>query len=209
MNDAKNYVVRQACQGFYPGQGCRFPTPCNNVATVAGNNTQGFVDGPAASAQFGALGGVSFSGTYTYMCDSQNHVIRTLDTFANVSTFAGTGTAGFVNGYRTTAQFNCPTEVAWDSTGNMYVADAGNNVIRKVDTAGNVTTFAGTGVAGYADGPGGSAQFNMPCGIFFNPADNFLYVADSGNNLIRRIALVQRFISSLTYFLRQRGSASD
>lgn len=71
----------------------------------------------------------------------------------------------------------------------MYVADAGNNVIRRIDTAGNVTTFAGTGVQGYTDGPGSTAQFDMPCSIVFNPADNSLYVVDGLNSVIRKVTL--------------------
>lgn len=71
----------------------------------------------------------------------------------------------------------------------MYVTDVDNFVVRKIDTAGNVTTFAGTGQAGYVDGPGSQAQFDFPVGIVFNPADNYLYVADGQNNVIRRIDL--------------------
>jgi sugar lactone lactonase YvrE len=71
----------------------------------------------------------------------------------------------------------------------MYVTDTDNYVIRKIDTAGNVTTFAGTGQPGLVNGAGSQAQFRFPCGIVFNTADNYLYVADGHNNVIRRIDL--------------------
>jgi DNA-binding beta-propeller fold protein YncE len=119
------------------------------------------------------------------MVDTENHAIRVVG--SSVGTFAGTGSPGLVNGPVASAQFNFPTKLAKDSAGNVYVADAGNNVIRKIDTSGNVTTFAGSGVAGHADGTGGSAQFRLPSGIVYNSNDGALYVADAGNNLVRRI----------------------
>ncbi len=186
INDASNYVVRRFCKGQGP-----LPSSCSNVVeTAAGNHEKGYVNGPAASAQFAAVGGISRFGTSTYyIADVENHTIRLLDSSGNVSTFAGTGSPGFVNGFRTAAQFNVPAAVTWDSSGNLYIADSMNHVIRKVDTSGNVTTLAGTGQHGYVDGPGWQAQFNMPCGIAYNLADNFLYVADMMNNVIRRVDL--------------------
>jgi DNA-binding beta-propeller fold protein YncE len=108
---------------------------------------------------------------------------------ANVATYAGSGTRGLLNGYRTSAQFGAPVKAAWDASGNMYVTDTDNFVVRKIDAAGNVTTFAGTGQEGLVNGPGSQAQFRFPTGIVFNPADNYLYVADAHNNVIRRIDL--------------------
>ena len=92
-----------------------------------------------------------------------------------------------MNGYRLTAQFGAPVKATWDSNGNVYVTDSDNFAIRKIDTAGNVSTFAGTGQPGFVNGPGAQAQFRITTGILFNPADNCLYVADSENNVIRRI----------------------
>ena len=186
VGDSLNYVVRNICTGIlYSG------SSCSTVQTSAGNSTQGYLNGGSASAEFSYLAGISTSssGQY-YVADTGNSAVRVWDASANtVSTYAGTGTAGFVNGYRTSAQFAQPTRTALDTAGNVYIADAGNNVIRKIDTSGNVTTFAGSGTPGNADGNGSSAQFNMPCGIVYNPADNYLYVADSRNNAIRRIDL--------------------
>jgi DNA-binding beta-propeller fold protein YncE len=94
-----------------------------------------------------------------------------------------------VNGPDARAQFHFPTKLAKDSSGSTYVADAGNHVIRRIDSGGNVTTFAGYGVPGYADGTGASAQFRLPTGVVYNSNDNAFYVADSGNNRIRRITM--------------------
>ncbi len=187
VTDTDNYVVRMVCSGDPPDTGPCNTTNVDTVSTVAGNHIKGFLDGPSTSAEFGRLGAISQSSSF-FICDAENHSVRSWDR-ANVMTYAGTGSPGLVNGYRTSAQFNCPTQVTWDPNGNVYVADAGNNVIRKIDTAGNVSTFAGSGMPGYADGPGTSARFHMPCAIVFNPADNFLYVADTQNNVIRRIDL--------------------
>ena len=114
--------------------------------------------------------------------------LRTWDG-TSVATYAGTGSYGYVNGYRTSAKFNAPTKITKDNSGIMYVADAGNHVIRKIDAAGNVPTLAGTGQHGYVNGAGSVAKFSEPSSVVFNPADNMLYVADRMNNTIRRVDL--------------------
>lgn len=108
-----------------------------------------------------------------------------------VSTLAGTtGTSGFVNGTGSAAQFRFtnPSGAAVDSAGNVFVADALNNVIRKITPAGVVSTFAGStsGTAGNGDGTGTTAYFSSPLGLTIDGADN-LYVADSGNHAIRMV----------------------
>ncbi len=104
-----------------------------------------------------------------------------------VSTFAGNGVAGYANGNGTAAQFNAPQGVAVDGQGNLYVADVLNHLIRKISASGAVTTLAGSGVAGNADGNGTAAQFNNPIGI---AVDNqgYLYVTDMGSSRIRKIS---------------------
>ena len=100
---------------------------------------------------------------------------------------AGSGTAGSANGTGASASFNSPRRLAIDATGNLYVTDAGNNLIRKITPAGVVTTVAGSGKQGRNDGPALAATFNGSMGI---AADSFgnLYVVDSGDDLIRKIS---------------------
>jgi len=104
----------------------------------------------------------------------------------NVSTFAGTGTLGYVDGNAAEAMFSNPMGLAVDSTGNVYVADSRNNRIRKITPDGMVTTLAGNGKVGSADGKGGSASFFFPTAIAVGEG-GILYVADTHNNLIRKI----------------------
>lgn len=106
-----------------------------------------------------------------------------------VSTFAGSAYPGFADGYRTSARFNVPGKMTTDGGGNMFVADIGNNAIRKIDSSGNVTTTAGGGPFkfGKVDGKGAAASFFGPTAVVSNPANGMLYVADSHNNCIRQI----------------------
>ena len=156
-----------------------------HVSTLAGNNKPGFADGPGATAQFTGPYGVAVdrSGN-VYVADTLNHLIRKIDTAGNVTTLAGSE-AGFADGQGTSAQFDWPSSVAVDSSGNVYVADTLNNRIRKIDAAGNVTTLAGS-EAGFADGQGALAQFDWPNGVAVD-ADGNVYVADHANNRIRKI----------------------
>jgi len=102
-----------------------------------------------------------------------------------VTTLAGTGSSGSANGTGTSASFNYPRGITTDGT-NLYVADYSNHLIRKiVISTGAVTTVAGTGSSGSANGTGTSASFNYPYGITTDGTN--LYVADSGNHLIRKI----------------------
>ena len=108
----------------------------------------------------------------------------------NISTFAGTGTAGYSGdgGAATSAQINFPHGVAVDGSGNVYIPDLFNHRIRKVDTSGNISTFAGTGTGGYS-GDGGaatSAQIKSPIGVVVDGSGN-VYITDMGNHRIRKV----------------------
>jgi hypothetical protein len=120
------------------------------------------------------------------MIDAGTHTIRAWDA-SNVYTYAGTGTAGLTNGYRTSATFYTPTQMVEDSSVKLIVSDMGNNAVRVIDTSGNVTTLAGNGESGYVDANGSSARFNYPTSVAYNAADGYTYVADSHNNCIRRV----------------------
>jgi hypothetical protein len=108
-----------------------------------------------------------------------------------INTFAGNGTAGYTGdgGPATAAEINRVVGLAADPAGNIYMADQNNNVVRKVDTHGVITTFAGTGVAGFA-GDGGqatAAQLNGPLGVCVAPS-GAIYVNDEGNLRVREIS---------------------
>lgn len=103
-----------------------------------------------------------------------------------VTTFAGSGAGGYLDGSGTGAQFNNPSGMAIDAQGNVYISDTFNNRIRKMAPDGTVTTIAGDGNAGYVDGPAANAEFYAPQGLALDASGN-LYVADFGNNVIRKI----------------------
>jgi len=121
-----------------------------------------------------------------YIADYGNDLIRKITAAGMVSTYAGSGMLGSLNGSIAIASFNEPTGIALDISGNLYVADAGNNCIRKITTAGMVSTLAGTDSTGMADGPAATATFFGPAGVTLDAANN-VYVADAGNNLVRMI----------------------
>jgi len=117
-------------------------------------------------------------------CESANMFI--FQPTVTVSTFAGSGTAGFADGAGNVAQFNHPDGLAVDASGNVYVADAGNDRIRKIAPNGVVSTLAGSGVMGFADGTSDKAQFDRPAGMTVDAFGN-VYVADRWNRRIRKI----------------------
>jgi sugar lactone lactonase YvrE len=157
------------------------------VSTFAGSVAGGFVDGTGTAALFGNPMGIATDAAGNiYVADSYNSAIRRITTDGKVTTLAGNGNLGLVNGTAEVAQFYSPSALAVDLSGNVYVADRGNNAIRKITPAGVVTTLAGNGEAGYTDGTGSSAYFNTPTGIAVDAAGN-VYVADNGNNIIRKI----------------------
>jgi sugar lactone lactonase YvrE len=126
------------------------------------------------------------AGGYLYVADSTNNRIRRFGIDGSAVTIAGDGVAGFANGPGATARFNFPRGIAVFN-GDVYVADYFNQRVRKIDLDGTVTTVAGTGSQGSADGPAGTATFNSPFGLAVDSGGN-LYVSDSGANKIRKIS---------------------
>jgi serine/threonine-protein kinase len=156
------------------------------VSTFAGTGIAGSSN-VADSVTFNSPLGVTVDGSgNVYVADYENNLIRKVSQAGIVSTLAGSGAKGADDGLDTAATFNLPEAVAADGSGNVYVADNGNDLIRKITPAGQVSTFAGSGQPGKSDGTGTSASFNSPFGIAVDAAGN-VYVADSGNNLIRKI----------------------
>ena len=140
------------------------------VSTLAGSGTAGFVDGPAAEAQF----------------FRENHAIRKITPAGEVTTLAGSGVAGFADGPGAEAQFDGADGLDVDIAGNVYVADFNNHRIRKITPASVVTTLAGSGITGFADGTSVEAQFSGPAGVATDSAGN-VYVGDANNHRIRKI----------------------
>jgi streptogramin lyase len=164
-------------------------TPAGVVSTIAGTGTSGFVNGNGTAASFSTVRSVAVdSSGNVFVADTYNHAIRKITPAGVVSTLAGTGTSGFVNGTGTAASFSTPFGVAVDSSGNVFVADTGNNAIRKITPAGVVSTFAGavTSLSGFANGTGTEASFNTPSFIAVDGSGN-VFVADTYNNAIRKI----------------------
>lgn len=157
------------------------------VSTLAGSHEPGIVDGVGSEAKFNNPCGmvVDMDGNL-YVSDYSNHTIRKVTPGGIVTTYAGTGQAGADNGHRLSATFNHPYGLAIDGDGNLYVGDVGNHRIRKISSDGMVTTLAGMR-KGFSDRQGDLAMFDHPYGVAVDKQKN-VYVADSYNNRIRRIA---------------------
>jgi len=156
------------------------------VTTLAGTGSSGSANGTGTSASFNLPEGITTDGTNLYVADTSNHLIRKIVISTGVvTTLAGTGSTGSANGTGTSASFNYPYGITTDGT-NLYVGDAINHLIRQiVISTGVVTTVAGTGSIGSANGTGTSASFYYPVPITTDGTN--LYVGDYGNNLIRKI----------------------
>ena len=164
-----------------------------SVSTYAGNGIGAYKNGTAISAEFHSPYGLAIDASDNiYVGDIVNNRIRKIDAATQmVTTFAGSGAQGLTNGSATTATFYFPCGLAFDSKGNLYVAEIRNNTIRKIATDGTVSTYAGNGSKGAVDGPAASASFYQPIGIRFDSKDN-LYVADEYNNKIRKVTVTQQ-----------------
>lgn len=148
-----------------------------NVSVFAGTGDFGFADGPVNSAKFRQGWGIAIDNKGTvYIADTFNERIRKIEN-GMVTTIAGTGTAGYLDGNALQAQFRKPRGVAIDKQGNLYVCDSENYRIRKITPAGIISTYAGNGTQGFEDGGPGTAQFNDLADMVIDNKGN-LYVTD-------------------------------
>lgn len=178
------------------------------VSTIAGTvYMPGSNDGSTFAASFTNPHGLAIlSNGDVLIADEGNSKIRRLTPSGIVTTVSGTGVPGSNNGPSGSAQFNFPTDITLDYFGNAFIADAGNQTVRKLELAsGVVSVYAGSpGVAGHQDGVGGAALFQAPSGIAFNKVDRTLLVVERLNHTLRRISP----LSSLVVSLSVNGSAT-
>jgi len=166
-------------------------TPSAVTTLLAGGDTltAGFADGTGSAARFANPAGLAVDAdSNVYVADVNNNRIRKITPAGVVTTLAGSGTPGAADGDGTGASFFNPNGVAVDTNNAVYVADSGNNKIRKVQANGHTTTIAGTGAAGSTNGSGATATFDDPTGIAVNALGTAIYVIDSNNNMVRRIS---------------------
>ena len=163
------------------------------ISTLAGNGSPGYSgdSGSATQAQLSWPGAIVINSSgKVYIADGGNHVIRAVSG-GTISTVAGNNKQGFSGdkAAATSAQLNNPTGVALDSSGNLYIADAANSVVRKVAADGTITTVAGSNAFGYTgdDGDATKATLGIPVAVAVDSAGN-LYIADTGNDVIRKVS---------------------
>ncbi len=200
-DSAGNVYVSQCCIGFILGAGADSfaPPPFNHtirkitssgvVSTLTRTAGAEGYDHETEASSFTIPDAIATdSAGNVYVADSSYQTIRKITPAGVMSTLAGTDrVSDYADGMGAAARFSYPRGIATDSAGNVYVADTGNQVIRKITPAGAVSTLAGTaGVEGHADGIGVAASFSQPWGIAADSTDN-VYVADTGNHTIRKI----------------------
>jgi len=177
-------------------------TPLGIVSTYAGTGSYGYTDGPKASARLSYVTAPAVAASNDLYVVSDYHRIRKVDANSGVvSTFAGSNIGGFVDAKGTDARFNQPQAMAIAKSGAIYVADTYNYRVRIVKPDGSVSTLAGDGKSGFADGPGGIARFSQPRDIALDTTGN-VYVADYLNRRVRRVSpggVVSTFAGSGVY----------
>lgn len=174
VGDSHSFLIRKVTSGGV-------------VTTLAGSGSSGSANATGTAASFDNPFGVAVdSSGNVYVADNWNNLIRKITPGGVVTTLAGSGSPGSANRTGTAASFKTPNGIAVDSSGNVYVADFGNNLIREITSGGVVTTLAGSGSLGSANATGTAASFNGPAGIAVD-ASGHVYVGDSGNDLVREI----------------------
>jgi outer membrane protein assembly factor BamB len=185
-------------------------TAAGVVSTLAGaSGSAGSTDGTGSAARFNQPRSLSTNSDGTsHIADTGNATIRTATAAGVVTTLAGSaGSRGNTDGTGSSATFNGPQAIARDTSGNLYVADTLNHTVRRVTPAGAVTTIAGSaGQSGSTDGSGTAARFNSPSGIAVDSSAN-VFIADTTNNTIRRIAANSTTVTTLAGLSGVTGSS--
>jgi trimeric autotransporter adhesin len=170
-------------------------TRSGTISTYAGTGVTGNAgdNGPAVSAQLNAPNGIAFdtSGNL-FIADTGSNTVRKVSAAGTITTVAGNGSPGYSgdNGPATAAQLYSPMGVAVDASGNLFIADTNNSVVRRVDAAGRITTYAGTGYTSLSgdNGPATQAELNYPQGVAVDGSGN-LFINDTANSRIRKVAV--------------------
>jgi streptogramin lyase len=164
-------------------------TPAGVVTTLAGNGLPGSADGTGAAASFKSPYSIVIDASGNlYVTDAGNYKIRKITQAGVVTTFAGSGSMGILDGPAATASFNSPAGITIDASGNFWVTDNGNGRIRMITPAGVVYTLAGNGLNASVDGIGNFSSFSNPLGIDAD-AGGVLIVVDNATNKIRKITV--------------------
>jgi sugar lactone lactonase YvrE len=179
FTDSENHAIRKLSANTH------------KVTTIAGTGVIGLQDGACSTAKFYNPDGIIYKNGFLYIGDNMNNCIRKIDLANNlVSTYAGTGTAGYLDGAASQAMFRGGNgiDIAIDKNNNIYVADGSNYCIRMISSTGQVTTFAGVaGSPGLVNGPASQAKFHRPRYLAIDTATGALYTTDINNNVIRKI----------------------
>jgi hypothetical protein len=180
ISDFENAVVRKV-------------SPTGVITTIAGSGSVGYSGdgGPATAARMSHAHGVAVDAAgNVYFSDYNNHVVRKVSTAGIITRVAGVAGSGYTGdgGAATMARISYPSGLTLDGAGNLYIADNGNSVIRKVSPTGVITTVAGNGISGYAGdaGPATAARLFAPVAVHADGSGN-LYVADFGNQVVRKV----------------------
>jgi sugar lactone lactonase YvrE len=185
MDDDGNLFVTE-----FHNHTVRKVTPDGTASTFVGNGVAGTADGVGTAAGLNQPAGIARGQDGTlYVTEWGSHRIRKVAPDGTVTTLAGNGTPGYVDGPGATAQFNSPDGIAVDLQNNLYVVEHWNHAVRRITPAGLVQTVAGTGLPGYVNGDGAQARFTDPGGIGLAP-DGTLYIADTDNHRIRKVELL-------------------
>lgn len=197
-------VLPDALGGFYiadvDAHVVRYVDAAGIIRTVAGTGVRGYAGdgGPGTAAQLAGPSRLQLGPDgHLYFCETRNHVVRRLRSDGTIETVAGTGTRGYAGdgGPATAAPLDTPYDVLFTPAGDLLLADTGNNVIRRIDAAGIITTVIGTGAPDFAGdgGPAASAALRRPSALLLDD-DGSLWIADTSNHRVRR---VYRFLATV------------
>ena len=157
------------------------------VSTLAGSGNAGLIDGKGSAASFRWPCGVTVDSIGNiFVADTYNHSIRKITSAGVVTTIAGNGDIGYINGIGGESRFYTPHGITYARDGNLYITDTRNHTIRKLTPSGQVTTLAGSEYPGLSNGNVKNSRFALPMGIVLETNGN-LYVVDKGNDCVRKI----------------------